>query len=100
MLGAIRCRFKDTSDITKAFGRMIGGLTSPHFVLESSESPLWSFDTKTLEGMTSEGVFCAPITFNIPTSSNTVDIKFAADRFSAQSISGCPLSIDSLFETF
>jgi hypothetical protein len=98
MLGHIRCRFKDTSDITKAFGRKISDLEDPRFVLESSESPLWSFDEESLDCMRSQGVFGPPVVFNIPTSSNTVDIKFTAHGFSAESISGCPLSIDSLFE--
>lgn len=97
-LGCIRCRFKDTSDITKAFGKKIGELNGPHFIVSPSNMSLWTWDEKSLECMESEGIFCAPISFVIPSSSTTVDIKFTAGDFPPESISGCPVSVSALVE--
>lgn len=95
LLGCIRCRYRDTSDITKAFGRKIKDLRTPRFVLGTSNCPSLSIDEKSFDHMETQGTFLVPVSFRIPTSSHTMDIKFTADEFPAQSISGCPLSISS-----
>ncbi|KAK4233321.1 hypothetical protein C8A03DRAFT_38972 [Achaetomium macrosporum] len=98
ILGQIRCRFKHASDIAKAVGKKMREFKNARFVLESYGNVLWEFHEETLATMESKGELRAPVEFNLPGSSKILDIKLYADQFRAESISGCPLHVDSLLD--
>lgn len=89
--GHIQCRFKETSKITKAFGSKISSFQKPRFVCGSED--LWSFDENVLKVMREQGRFRAPYETDVllkirAQSEDEIDIKFMADDFPSESISG------------
>nr|XP_036576331.1 uncharacterized protein CTRU02_13708 [Colletotrichum truncatum]KAF6783056.1 hypothetical protein CTRU02_13708 [Colletotrichum truncatum] len=94
--GAIRCRYKNTLDITKAFGQKIKSYISPCFVVQPSNVEVWRFDQESGDRMHDKGLFFADVSFRLPASSTTIDIKFTAKNFPAESISGCPILVSKL----
>jgi hypothetical protein len=87
--GCIRCRYKETSALTKAFGGRLASLKNPRFV--SGDEILWTFDPISLRAMEEQGRFRAPFEITLK-SEDDLRIKFTADDFAAQSISGNSLS--------
>jgi hypothetical protein len=89
--GHIQCRFKETSKITKAFGIKVSSFKNPRFVYGSED--LWSFDEYVLKVMTEQGRFRAPPDTESfleirAQSEGEINIKFMADDFPSESISG------------
>jgi len=91
--GHIRCRFKETSEITKAFGRKIASFRNPRFICGVDMKTLWIIKQDALDIMINQGQFRAPNNCGSflevqASSEDLVNIKFMADNFPAESISG------------
>ncbi|KAH8809385.1 hypothetical protein F5884DRAFT_858885 [Xylogone sp. PMI_703] len=89
--GHIQCRFKETSKIIRAFGSKISRFKNPRFVRGSEV--LWKFHIDTLKVMSEQGRFRAPCetgsSFMIRAKSeDEINIKFMADDFPSERISG------------
>ncbi|KAH8880770.1 hypothetical protein GQ53DRAFT_848627 [Thozetella sp. PMI_491] len=89
--GHIRCRFKETSKITKAFGSKISSFCNLRFICGSED--IWHFDKAVLEVMTKQGRFRAPSDTDSVLkiwvqSEDKINIQLVADDFQSESISG------------
>ncbi|KAM7186328.1 hypothetical protein V8F33_011902 [Rhypophila sp. PSN 637] len=84
--GFIQCRFKEKSRITKALGSKISSFSHPRFVCGED---VWLIDEHVLKRMTDQGQFRVELTFGVK-SEDEIDMRFMADHFPSESISGSP----------